>query len=146
MYEVHAFFAEGEATKAMEPEYEAGERYVLIVFCRRPRHSVHDFGLVKEIARRFGWEDVQVSHGGVLQPEFLNGELSDLQDSLAQGRRGGVAERLADAGALRPLKPARCFDAGTSTKVILWLNTPLFTLEPAGPCQRGSRVCQCAKG
>ena len=53
MYEVHAFFAEGEATKAMEPEYEAGERYVLIVFCRRPRYSLHDFKLVEEIARRF---------------------------------------------------------------------------------------------
>ena len=50
MYEVHAFFAEGEATKAMEPEYEAGERYVLIVFCRRPRYSVHDFKLVEEVA------------------------------------------------------------------------------------------------
>jgi hypothetical protein len=97
MYEVHAFFAEGEATKAMEPEYEAGERYVLIVFCRRPRYSVHDFKLVEEVAGRFGWEDVQVSHGGGLQPEFLNGDLCDLQDSFIEAlHKGGAVVSLND--------------------------------------------------
>lgn len=91
MYEVHAFFAEGEATSALEPEYEAGERYVLIVLCRRPRHSVYDFNLVPKVAGRFGWEDVQVSHGGVLQPEFLNGRLRDLQDSFIEALHNGGA-------------------------------------------------------
>ncbi len=91
MYEVHAFFAEGEATKAMEPQYEAGERYVLIVFCRRPRHGGPDCGLVEDVARRFGWDDVHVSHGGVLQPELLNGDLSDLQDSFIEALHTGGA-------------------------------------------------------
>lgn len=91
MYEVHAFFAEGEATGAMEPEYEAGERYVLIVLCRRPRNSVHDFELAKETGRRFGWDDVQVSHGGVLQPEFLNGDLCDLQERFIEALEEGGA-------------------------------------------------------
>ena len=109
MYEVHAFFAEGEATKAMEPEYEAGERYVLIVFCRRPRYSVHDFKLVEEVAGRFGWEDVQVSHGGgaaagISQRRSVRSS-GQFYRSPAQGRHGGVAERLADARALRPLNP-----------------------------------------
>ena len=97
MYEVHAFFAEGEATKAMEPEYDAGERYVLIVLCRRPRYSLHDFKLVANVARRFGWVEVQVSHGGVLQPEFLNGDLSDLQESFIEAlHHGGAVVSLND--------------------------------------------------
>jgi len=91
MYEVHAFFAEGEATSAMEPRYDAGERYVLIVLCRRPRHSAHDFDLAKDTARQFGWEDVQVSHGGVLQPEFLNGDLNNLQDRFIEALHKGGA-------------------------------------------------------
>jgi len=91
MYEVHAFFAEGEATSAMEPEYQAGKRYVLIVFCRRPRYSGYDVTPVEEVARRFGWRDVWVSHGGVLQPEFLNGDLCDLQDSFVQALHQGGA-------------------------------------------------------
>ena len=40
---------------------------------------------------------MQVSHGGVLQPEFLNGELSDLQDSFVQAlHKGGAVVSLND--------------------------------------------------
>ncbi len=97
MYEVHAFVAEGEATEAQAPEYDAGERYALIVFCRQPRDSRHDYTRVEEIARRFGWNDLHVSHGGVLQPELLNGDLSDLQDSFIEAlHKGGSVVSLGE--------------------------------------------------
>jgi len=89
MYEVHAFVAYGEATDQQAPEYDAGERYALIVLCRQPRYSFHDYARVERIARRFGWDDLEVSHCGVLQPERLNGNLSDLQDSFIEALEQG---------------------------------------------------------
>lgn len=97
MYEVYVFFVEGEVIRVMELEYEVGECYVLIVFCCCFCYSVYDFKLVEEIVWCFGWEDVQVFYGGVLQLEFFNGDFCDFQESFIEVLyKGGVVVLLND--------------------------------------------------
>lgn len=91
MYEVHAFVAYGEAQEGNDRNYPVGERHPIVVFCRQPTYSDHDYERVEKVARRNGWGDLEVAHAGVIVPERLNGTLSDLQDCFVEAlEKGGT--------------------------------------------------------
>ncbi|ASK35346.1 hypothetical protein [Alloalcanivorax mobilis] len=91
MYEVHAFVAYGEAREGNKPDFPIGERHAIIVFCRHPINSGHDYSRLEAIALYNGWGALEVAHGGVIVPERLNGALANLQDCFIQAMEQGGA-------------------------------------------------------